>query len=192
MVYDGIITNKSLTKGSEVVFYSLWGFMGAGKSTIGKAFASQYHLKYQDSDIQIEQEQQMAIHKIFELHGENHFRDLETRYLQRLLIEQSEQKEDNQKNDLLLTTGGGMPVRQENRELLRRLGKSIYIHVSFDAIVHRLSTDKHRPLWDNEQIGVMQERYETRLPLYRTADYTIHTQQKTLDEIIKEIASLIK
>jgi shikimate kinase len=174
------------------VIYSLWGFMGAGKSTIGKAFAAQYHLKYQDSDVQIEQEQQMAIHKIFELYGEKHFRDLETLYLQRLLREQSEHKEDNQINDLLLTTGGGMPVREENRELLRSLGKSIYIHVPFDAIVHRLKTDKHRPLWDNEQIDVMKERYETRLPLYQTADYTIHTEQKTLDEIIKELAGLIK
>jgi shikimate kinase len=174
------------------VIYSLWGFMGAGKSTIGEAFAAQYHLQHLDSDVQIEQEQQMAIHKIFELHGENHFRDLETRYLQRLLREQSEQKEDKQKNELLLTTGGGMPVREENRELLQSLGKSIYIHVPFGDIVHRLKTDEKRPLWDSEQIEVMRERYETRLPLYQTADYHIHTQQKTLDEIIKEIACLIK
>jgi shikimate kinase len=190
VVYDGIITNKSLNKGCGVVFISLWGFMGAGKSTIGKAIAAQYHLQHIDSDVQIEQEQQMAIHKIFELHGENHFRDLETRYLQRLLREQTEQKEGAQ-NKLLLTTGGGMPVKEENRELLKRLGKSIYIHVPFNDIVQRLKADTQRPLWDNEQMEAMKDRYETRLPLYRTADFTIITKQKTLNEIVEETAVLI-
>jgi shikimate kinase len=187
MVYDGIITNKFLNKGRGEVFISLWGFMGAGKSTIGQVIATRYCMQHLDSDVLIEKEQQMAIHRIFERHGENYFRDLETQYLQRLLREQTEQKEGSE-NDLLLTTGGGMPVRGENRELLKRLGKSIYIHVPFEDIVHRLQTDKQRPLWDNEQIGVMKEKYETRLPLYRTADYTIITQQRTLDEIVEEIA----
>jgi shikimate kinase len=172
------------------VFISLWGFMGAGKSTIGKAITAQYHLQHIDSDVQIEQEQQMAIHKIFELYGENHFRDLETRYLQRLLREQTEQKKGAQ-NKLLLTTGGGMPVKEENRELLKRLGKSIYIHVPFNDIVQRLKADTQRPLWDNEQMEAMKGRYETRLPLYRAADFTIVTKQKTLNEIVEEIAVLI-
>jgi shikimate kinase len=92
----------------------------------------------------------------------------------------------------LLTTGGGMPVRDENRELLKKLGKTIYIHVPFDEIVERLRTDQQRPLWDNDQIEIMRERYETRLPIYLTADHTILAQDKLVDELLEEIANYIE
>jgi shikimate kinase len=171
------------------VFISIWGFMGAGKSTIGKAFANRYQWQHLDSDEQIEEQEKIAIHKIFERYGENRFRELETNYLQRLLKNQHELGDGNQ--NILLTTGGGMPVREKNRELLKKLGKTIYIHVPFDEIVERLKTDQQRPLWDNDQIEIMRERYETRLPIYLTADHTILAQDKPVDELVKEIANYI-
>jgi shikimate kinase len=172
------------------MFVSIWGFMGAGKSTIGKAFANQYTWQHVDSDEQIEQQEKIAIHIIFELYGENRFRELETYYLQNLFKKKQELKEEQQ--NILLTTGGGMPVRDDNRKLLKKLGKTIYIHVPFDEIVERLRTDQQRPLWDNEQIEIMRERYETRLPIYLTADHTILAQDKTVDELVEEIANLIR
>lgn len=169
---------------------SIWGFMGAGKSTVGREFASRYDWQHIDSDEEIEREEGRSIKTIFEDSGEDYFRSLETKFLQQMLQKEGAQSSWN--SSILLTTGGGMPISTENRELLKKLGKSIFIHVPLEQIITRLKLDEDRPLWDQAQINLMRERYATRLPIYQEADHIIHAQNKSVEEIVIELSRIIK
>lgn len=115
----------------------LMGFMGAGKTTIGKRLAKSLGCSFLDTDEMIEKEQNRKISEIFEKDGEDAFRDMETALLKRL----------KQSNEMfVLSIGGGMPVREENREILREIGKVIYLKTSKEEIIRRVSGDKNRPL----------------------------------------------
>jgi shikimate kinase len=167
---------------------SLWGFMGAGKSTIGNRYATRFDWKHLDSDQEIENEEGFSIKAIFETTGEPYFRSLETKYLQKLLEESSQFSGSSR---IVLATGGGMPIKKENRELLKKLGTSIFIHVPFEQIIERLKLDQNRPLWNQEQLNLMKERYAAREPIYQKADHILHTHNKTVDEIVLELNHLI-
>lgn len=173
----------------ENVLVSIWGFMGAGKSTIGSSFATHFDWKYLDSDKEIEDKEGRSIKTIFETAGESYFRSLETKYLQQLLEKGSSHFSESP--NVLLTTGGGMPIKKENRELLKKLGRSIFIHVPLEQIFERLKLDQNRPLWDQKQLNLMKERYATREPIYQEADHILRAQNKTVEEIVMEISHLI-
>ena len=96
----------------------LIGFMGAGKTTVGKLLAREKGLQFVDTDDRIVAEQKQSIPDIFSKYGESFFRDLETDLLRRM-------KEDTRHS--VISVGGGMPVREENRKLLRALGCVIYL-----------------------------------------------------------------
>ena len=96
----------------------LIGFMGAGKTTVGKLLAREKGLQFVDTDDRIVAEQKQSIPDIFSKYGESFFRDLETDLLRRM-------KEDTRHS--VISVGGGMPVREENRQLLRALGCVIYL-----------------------------------------------------------------
>jgi shikimate kinase len=115
----------------------LVGFMGCGKSTLGRTLAK--HLKYSflDADEAIESEQQLKIPAIFEQYGEDHFRKIETQFIQKLHL----------KTNVVLATGGGMPCFGENMQLLNQVGITFYLQRSIPELVHRLSNAKKpRPL----------------------------------------------
>jgi shikimate kinase len=162
----------------------LWGFMGAGKSSIGQFLANQYGWRHLDTDKQIELTEEKSIPQIFEQYGELYFRNLETKYLEELILHRSK---DEVINQAVLTTGGGMPILKKNRELMAMLGKTVYIHVSFNHIVDRLQADTTRPLWNNGMIDTMKIRYEERLPIYNRADIIINADGRTVEEIGNEI-----
>lgn len=189
---------------------SLWGFMGSGKTSVGNALAEREQWKHIDSDAIIELEQEMEIKDIFNIKGETYFRNLETEWLETLVqTAQSSQpphiadlapnrdecvrqkKETRSVPPVVITTGGGMPVRKQNRNMLQALGPCIYLHCPFSVIVERLARDTERPLWDNEQIESMRKLYNERLSLYKEADYTIDTSTKSTDEIVHEIVHVI-
>lgn len=162
--------------------------MGAGKSTIGKELALQDGWQHIDTDQQIEENENLSIKLIFEQYGEAHFRALETSLLKDLL---QQHKKETLGTKILLTTGGGMPVAEANRQLLSELGKSFYIFVPFDEIVNRLQADQNRPLWDQSQLDAMQRRYEERQSSYTQADYIIDASHKSLQEIVEEIKKVL-
>ena len=97
----------------------LTGFMGAGKTTVGKKLAKRLGYFFIDTDREIEKEQGCSITEIFKYGGEECFRDLETDILQKLQTKQN----------LVIATGGGMVLRNENRSLMQSLGTRVYLKV---------------------------------------------------------------
>lgn len=161
----------------------LMGFMGAGKTTIGKKLSKALNWEFIDTDAYIEEEQGRKISDIFAEDGEMAFRDMETDLLKRL---------QNGENQFVLSIGGGMPVREENRALLRNLGTVIYLKTSKEEIIRRVSGDKNRPLL---QGGDLEEKVtnlmNARECIYiETAHVEIVTDGKTPEQVVKEIQDI--
>ena len=161
----------------------LMGFMGAGKTTIGKKLAKALEYEFIDTDEWIEKEQGRKISNIFAEDGEVVFRDMETDLLKRL---------QNSEEKFVLSVGGGMPVREENRALLRNLGIVIYLKTSKEEIIRRVSGDKNRPLL---QGGDLEEKVtklmNAREQIYvETAHVEVITDRKNPSEVVENIMSI--
>ena len=113
----------------------LIGFMGSGKTSVGIRLSYSLKRTLIDTDKWIEQKQKMTVADIFERDGESAFRRLETECLKTLI-----QDADRQ----IISAGGGLPVKEENRKLLKQLGKVFYLKVSPETIYERLKTDTTR------------------------------------------------
>lgn len=162
----------------------LIGFMGAGKTSVGEALAADMQLAFADTDERIEAQQQKKINDIFAQHGEAYFRDLETDMLHRL------QKEEQR---LVISVGGGLPVRPENRELLRKLGTVVYLRAEADTLVERLQGDTTRPKLAG---GDLREKIETlmraREACYlEAAQFLVDTDKKSIGDTVKEIEGYV-
>ena len=114
------------TSRENVIFI---GFMGAGKTSVGRAYAQAAGIPLVDTDQMIEEEAGMTISDIFRLKGEEFFRKTETAVLKKL------QKETEPK---VISVGGGLPLREENRALLRELGQVIFLQVKAETAIERL------------------------------------------------------
>ncbi len=158
----------------------LIGFMGCGKSTVGKKLANAFSYEFADTDALIEEAYDKSISKMFEEDGEEYFRNAETELLRKL---------SNEAEGVVLATGGGMPMREENAELLRKIGTVIFLDAKIETILERLQNDTGRPLADGEDREKrLRPLYEKRLPVYRTAaEYCLDTEGKSFYEIIEEI-----
>lgn len=158
----------------------LMGFMGAGKTTVGKCLAKMLSCEFIDTDERIELEQGRKISDIFAESGEQAFRDMETELLKRL---------QDSKEDFVLSIGGGMPLREQNRELLRKIGTVVYLRTSKETIIKRVSGDRSRPLL----LGGELEEKVTSLMNAREKIYmgTAHTQVTTDNRSPEEIADFI-
>ncbi|QOR65502.1 shikimate kinase [Cytobacillus suaedae] len=159
----------------------LTGFMGAGKSTIGRELSKALNLPVIDTDDYIEKNKVKKIKNIFETEGETAFRSYEREALKVLPIE-----------DVIITTGGGIVIQQENREWMFSHGTVIFLHCDFDIIIERLKHDTSRPLFNHEQITRTEKLYQDRLPFYQEAHYTIDTSNKEVDDIVNEIKVKVK
>ncbi|KON87069.1 shikimate kinase [Sporosarcina globispora] len=159
----------------------LIGFMGAGKTTTGKELASCINQEVIDTDEEIVKREKKTINDIFEEHGEGYFRDLETLILNDL---------DNRAG--IITTGGGIVTRPENRKKLKENGIVFFLYASPEEIFKRIEKDQSRPLLKGDKKRLIQELYEKRLPLYReTAHVVIDTTNKDKAEIIQEIVECL-
>ena len=158
----------------------LIGFMGSGKTTVGRTLAKLLDRTFLDTDERIVSEQGMPITQIFAEHGEAYFRDLETELLRQL------EKELTGSNAPVISVGGGMPVREENRALMKRIGTVIYLKADPDTLVRRLEGDTSRPLL---QGGDLKERILT-LMEKRDSSYTqaAHIQLCTDSMSVREAA----
>ncbi len=162
----------------------LMGFMGAGKSTIGRKLAKTLNCEFIDTDEQIEKEQGRKISDIFAIDGEKAFRDMETDLLKCL--------QDSEKN-FVLSIGGGMPVREENRGLLRNLGTVVYLKTSKEEIIRRVSGDTNRPLL---QGGALEEKVtnlmNAREQIYiDTAHVEVVTDGKSPEELVEILKGIL-
>ncbi|MBQ5674616.1 MAG: shikimate kinase [Lachnospiraceae bacterium] len=161
----------------------LMGFMGAGKTTIGKKLAKALEYEFIDTDEWIEKEQGRKISDIFAEDGEAVFRDMETDLLKRL---------QGREEKFVLSIGGGMPVREQNRALLRNLGIVIYLKTSKEEIIRRVSGNKNRPLL---QGGDLEEKVtnlmNARAQIYvETAHVEVITDGKTPSKVVENIMSI--
>lgn len=159
--------------------YVLIGYMGCGKTTIGQALSKNMNLKFQDTDAIIVEKQGMSINDIFDRFGEGYFRNLETETLKEMC--------DSTENTVL-SCGGGLPMREENRSLLKKIGKVVYLSVKPDTVYDRLKDDDTRPLLRGDEDTVKEKinsMIKTRGPVYEScADVVIETDNLSIDEII--------
>ena len=162
----------------------LIGFMGSGKTTIGKLLQERTGYVLLDSDLEIEKEQNKKISERFREQGETAFRQLEADYLERLSL--SEQQ-------LILSTGGGMPLFEENARRMKKVGSVIYLRATADTIYQRVKNDTDRPLLQTgNRKKTIEELLAKRDPLYsKAADIIIETDGLDLKMVVDEILGII-
>lgn len=154
----------------------LIGFMGSGKSTIGKRLSEVLNLKFIDTDAYIEHNNG-KINDIFKLKGEEYFRKLETSVLKELIG----------KEGLVVATGGGI-VTDVNILLLQKLGTVFYLKISEETAVKRLKTDTQRPLLAENKVQAIKNLMNKRKNLYISAsDITIEADNLSVNDIISRI-----
>lgn len=165
----------------------LIGFMGAGKTSVGMYYSKKRGVPMVDMDQLIEMTSGMSVSNIFATKGEETFRRKETQMLKNLLG-----TEEKERRKTLISVGGGLPLRPENRELLKKLGTVIYLKVSPDTVLNRLKGDTTRPLLQGDNVRQkVEELMELREPLYReAANWVVEADHKDFEQIITEIEKL--
>jgi shikimate kinase len=158
--------------------------MGAGKSTIGRLLSQELDREFIDSDKVIEERSGANIPWIFDVEGEEGFRDRETAAIDEL----------TQLNDIILATGGGVVLREENRQHLKNRGIVIYLLTSIEQQLERTSKDRNRPLLQTaDPEAVLKRLFNQRDPLYRSCcDLMIRTDKRHPRAVVQEILKQIK
>ena len=168
-------------KRSNNVF--LVGPVGAGKSTIGKQLSSELKLQFYDSDREIESRCGVDIDWIFDLEGEEGFREREKTVLADLANLQG----------IVLATGGGAVIYPENRTLLSSRGTVVYLQASIEQQLQRTAKDKRRPLLQvKDKKGQLLKLMEEREQLYlEVADFIVETTDTTVRNVVQKITNLL-
>ncbi|PLS15259.1 shikimate kinase [Bacillus sp. M6-12] len=157
------------------------GFMGSGKTTVGKHLSEMLNLPVFDTDEQVESNERMSISEIFSHKGELAFRQLESDMLRKLPTA-----------DCVITTGGGIILRRENRVWMRENGYYVYLFCEPEEVLHRLADDETRPLISGEKKKDLLPLFSSRKALYEEAEYHIDTTGKSIEAIAAEILGSIK
>lgn len=158
----------------------LIGFMGCGKTTFGKWIAKHHGMDFIDTDDYIEFVQKRSINEIFADQGEEYFRDLETQTIKKLA---------ESVNNSVISVGGGLPVRECNRALLKKLGKVVFLDTSIDELEKRLSKDTKRPLLAGGKVrDKIEALMRARKDIYEsTADCIITTDNQSFEAMYDNI-----
>ncbi|KRM96767.1 shikimate kinase [Liquorilactobacillus aquaticus DSM 21051] len=160
----------------------LIGFMGSGKTTIGKLLAEKLNLPHVDLDDQITAAAGIAITDIFSQHGENYFRQLEHEVLLNAISQEG-----------ILSTGGGTPTQSENLTALKKAEiPVILLEAAADTILERVSGDIERPLVNSLDRDGLTSLKEKRQPKYQAcADLTIKTDGSSPEKIVTQILNYL-
>ena len=166
----------------------LVGYMGCGKSSLGRKAARRLSVRYVDTDTVIEQREGASVADIFLYEGEEHFRRME----HDLIVECIASGED-----MVVSTGGGLPVWHDNMTLMNSAGKTVYIRRTPEQIISRLTPygrerrPKFRGLNDEELLAFMRENMAEREPFYmqshRIVDCSAMSDAEALDSIINSL-----
>jgi len=159
----------------------LVGLMGAGKSTVGRLLARRLSKRFVDTDHEIEKRNGVTIPVIFEIEGEDGFRRREQEVLADLAQEQG----------LVLSTGGGIVLRPENREALRNHGFVVYLNARPELLAERTKHDRSRPLLNVEDpLARLRQLHAVRDPLYREVAHAIvETGRGAPQQVVQAILS---
>lgn len=161
----------------------LIGFMGSGKTTVGKQLAHHLNMDFLDMDESIQTDLHMTIQEIFEKKGEPFFR----------AKEQQLSKESSSHSNLVIATGGGIVLYQKNMDYLARNGHIIYLKCKFETIMQRIKSERNRPLFDIDNLSKFRELFDSRTQLYEdNAHFILKVDDKSNDIICAEILHKIK
>ncbi|GAA3540847.1 shikimate kinase AroK [Zobellella aerophila] len=158
--------------------------MGAGKSTIGKYLAQQLHMEFYDSDHEIERRTGADISWVFDVEGEEGFRQREEKVINEL----------SELQGIVLATGGGAVISKESRNRLSARGIVVYLETTVDKQLNRVQKDKRRPLLQTEEPPrqVLERLAEERNELYlEIADYVVRTDEQSAKLVANQIVELI-
>ena len=158
----------------------LIGFMGSGKTSVGRKLALKLDYEFFDTDLLIEANEGITINDIFKNSGEEYFRELESKLLHKLRTSL---------NHAVLSTGGGMPLREQNGQLLKELGFVVYLEASCETTLNRLKGDSTRPLLQGNDLATkISSILELRRPIYKNiAHIMMDTDDRSLDDIAETI-----
>lgn len=162
----------------------LIGFMGAGKTTIGRRLSYLIKQPFLDMDQYIEKHEGREVKEIFATEGEEAFRRIETNSLKKIQAERTK---------YVISTGGGMPIQENNQKLLREMGMIIYLRTRAETVFERVKHDTKRPLLQvDDPKKKIDEMLATRNPIYeKVADYIIDVDQKHFKDILQEIKIIL-
>lgn len=161
----------------------LTGFMGVGKTSVGKQLAQDLGYAFVDTDRLIETDQNMTVTGIFSKFGEPYFREVEAKIIGNVMRGKSQ----------VVSTGGGAVIWDMNREAFKKAGIVICLDARPEVIFERIRHETHRPLLQTaDPLSRIRELLESRAKFYTQADITIDTSEKSVDTVIREIKERIK
>ena len=156
----------------------LIGLMGAGKSTVGLRLAQALNLPFIDSDHEIAEAAGCSVSDIFEIYGEEMFRDLEYRVIKRLLSNSNQ----------VIATGGGSYIQPRIRELIKKKGYTVWLKADLPVLLERVNKRDTRPLLaKGNKEKILNKLIEERYPIYAEADLTIESDDGPHEQIVKLI-----
>src|SRR5437870_5185674 len=162
----------------------LVGMPGSGKSTLGRLLARRLDKTFIDADAELEHRLGVTIAVIFELEGEPGFREREAGMLAELI----------NGSNTILSTGGGVVLRPDNRERLTQNGTVLYLHATPATLWERTRRSKHRPLLRAENpLARLEELYAVRDPLYRSiADFVVESDRDQVTRLAQRLEEQLR
>lgn len=180
-IFEGIIENSKRIQAKTLFDKNilLIGFMGAGKSTVSAKLSELLAMEIMEMDAYIQEKEGMSIKEIFAVNGEEYFRNCESN----TLIELREKKH------MVVSCGGGVPLREKNVELMKNSGYVVWLTATPEAIYERVKDSTERPLLNgNMNVPFIQNLMESRREKYeRVADIVIDTTGKEIESICEEL-----
>lgn len=157
----------------------LLGYMGTGKTSVGRVLAEMLGLDVVDTDDVIVAKEGISINEIFAKHGEEYFRQVEARVVAELA----------EGEPVIISCGGGVPLREENRSIIKENGISVLLTASAETIYQRIKNDDQRPLLkDNMTVEHIQDMLNKRKAAYEEASIiVVDTENKSIGDICVEI-----
>lgn len=161
----------------------LIGFMGSGKSTIGRILSKILEMNFIDSDYEIEKNSKMTIREIFKKHGQDEFRKIEMETVKEI---------GKRFQNTVISTGGGIILNKVNIENLRKDSLIIYLNVDRKILYKRLKNSKNRPLLDRENLWKnINETLDFREELYlNSCDYVIDITNESSFEVAEKVKKI--
>lgn len=161
----------------------LIGFMGTGKTTIATQLANRLNMRYVSTDSLIEKREKRTINEIFTKSGEDYFRDVESDVV----------REISGMDGLVIDTGGGVVIREENLANLKSTGIVICLTADEDTIMERTKKYKHRPLLNVEDPKLkIRTLIAKRAPLYAKCEHSIDTGKLTIRQVVEKIMAYVR
>jgi len=162
----------------------LIGFMGSGKSTVASKLSENYKVPVIEMDQMIEQEEGCKISEIFTEKGEKYFRELEMDFLKKL----------DWDKEFILSTGGGVILKEANRKILKEKGRIFYLQADSSHILKNIKKGEHRPLLEVEEVEKeIQDLLAFRASYYQeTADKVVHVTGQTVAKICATIIEIVE